>query len=85
MAELIPFLGHVEIKKLTCNRASKDPEDDKEYIRIITNNAPRQIPQCQDGPGESLRGLGGRGWGFMGILMGVCGNNDGDEENLGEL
>jgi hypothetical protein len=30
MAELIPFLGHVGIEKLTCNSVSMDPEDDHE-------------------------------------------------------
>lgn len=53
MAELIPFLGHVGVEKLTCNAVSMDPEDDKEYIRIIANSAPRPIPRCQDGPGAS--------------------------------
>jgi len=53
MAELIPFLGHVGIEKLTCNSVSVDPEDDKEYIRVIANSAPRPIPTCADGPGAS--------------------------------
>lgn len=53
MAELIPFLGHVGIEKLTCNSVSRDASDNREYIRIIANSAPRPIPQCQDGPGAS--------------------------------
>ncbi|CAG8949738.1 hypothetical protein HYFRA_00004057 [Hymenoscyphus fraxineus] len=53
MAELIPFLGHVGIEKLTCNSVSADPHDNREYIRIIANSAPRPIPHCQDGPGAS--------------------------------
>jgi hypothetical protein len=53
MAELIPFLGHVGMEKLTCNIVSMDPDDDREYIRIIANSAPRSIPECQDGPGAS--------------------------------
>jgi hypothetical protein len=50
MAELIPFLGHVGIEKLTCDRPDGG---EGEYIRIIANTAPRPIPQCQDGPGAS--------------------------------
>jgi hypothetical protein len=55
MVELIPFLAHVGTEKLTCNIVSKDPDDDREYIRIIANSAPRPIPECQGGPGASCR------------------------------
>jgi hypothetical protein len=55
MAELIPFLGHVGIEKLTCDGVGLDggEGDKREYIRIIANSAPRPIPRCQDGPGAS--------------------------------
>lgn len=49
MAELIPFLGHIGIEKVSCTRSSKVLE----YIRIIANSAPRPIPICQSGPGAS--------------------------------
>jgi hypothetical protein len=49
MAELIPFLGHVGIEKLACDRGGGDGE----FVRIIANSAPRPIPSCQGGPGAS--------------------------------
>lgn len=89
MAELIPFLGHVGIEKLTCNSISMDPEDDHEYIRIIANSAPRPIPRCEDGPGASCSfdafvELIRRGMEEYGDFDGVCGNDD-DEEGKREL
>ncbi|KIW12150.1 hypothetical protein PV08_09425 [Exophiala spinifera] len=50
MSDLIPFLGHVGMEKMTC---SGRPGRDGEYIRVIANTAPRPIPSCQDGPGAS--------------------------------
>lgn len=49
MAELIPFLGHIGIEKVTCGYGSGL----KEYVRILANSAPRPIPTCQSGPGAS--------------------------------
>jgi hypothetical protein len=85
MAELIPFLGHVGIEKLTCNAVSVDPGDDKEYIRIIANSAPRPIPRCQDGPGASCLfdqfvELVGKGMELYGDFDGICQNHDDDDE-----
>ncbi|KAI9055450.1 hypothetical protein LZ554_000404 [Drepanopeziza brunnea f. sp. 'monogermtubi'] len=80
MAELIPFLGHVGIEKLTCNSVSAEPADEQEYIRVIANSAPRPIPGCEDGPGasckvdqfvEKIR----RGMEEYGDFEGVCGND----------
>lgn len=90
MAELIPFLGHVGIEKLTCNRVSMDAEDDREYIRIIANSAPRPIPQCQDGPGAScgfdeFTRIVRMGMETYGDFDGVCGNGVGKEDVVGEL
>jgi broad specificity phosphatase PhoE len=59
MSDLIPFLGHVGMEKMSCNRGGAlDGEhagDDgpREYVRFIANTAPRPIPQCQSGPGAS--------------------------------
>ena len=50
MSDLIPFLGHVGMEKMTCNGRSGRKG---EYIRVIANTAPRPIPDCQDGPGAS--------------------------------
>jgi len=86
MAELIPFLGHVGIEKLTCNTVSLDPEDDKEYIRIIANSAPRPIPKCQEGPGASCAfdhfvDLVGKGMEIYGDFDGICQNNEDDDDD----
>ncbi|KAG0646729.1 Repressible acid phosphatase [Hyphodiscus hymeniophilus] len=86
MAELIPFLGHVGIEKLTCHAASTDPEDGHEYIRIIANSAPRPIPSCQDGPGAScsfhkFEEIVGRGMEEYGDFDGICKNNDDDDDD----
>ncbi|KAL2074657.1 hypothetical protein VTL71DRAFT_8436 [Oculimacula yallundae] len=86
MAELIPFLGHVGIEKLTCNAVSADPEDEQEYIRVIANSAPRPIPGCEDGPGascefDSFVEMIGKGMKEYGDFDGACGN---DKEEKGE-
>jgi hypothetical protein len=49
MSDLIPFLGHVGMEKITCQnkRGSED------YVRFVANQAPRPLPDCQDGPGAS--------------------------------
>lgn len=52
MAELIPFLGHIGIEKMTCD-SSSGALHGEEYVRIMANSAPRPIPRCQDGPGAS--------------------------------
>jgi hypothetical protein len=90
MAELIPFLGHVGIEKLTCNAVSEDLLDDKEYIRIIANSAPRPIPRCQDGPGASCPfdqfvELVGKGMEIYGDFDGICQNHEDDDGEKAEL
>ena len=92
MAELIPFLGHVGIEKMTCKRAggglgAAGEEEKMEYVRIIANSAPRPIPTCQDGPGAScsfdgFQALVAEGMRIFGDFDGVCGNNN--DEKVGE-
>ncbi|KAH9870888.1 hypothetical protein J1614_006460 [Plenodomus biglobosus] len=53
MSDLIPFLGHVGMEKMTCERGAVHGDGPGEYIRFIANTAPRPIPDCQDGPGAS--------------------------------
>ena len=57
MADLIPFLGHVGMEKMSCDRggavSSNGKEEKFEYVRFIANTAPRPIPDCQSGPGAS--------------------------------
>lgn len=92
MAELIPFLGHVGLEKLTCKTsrtgygssgdAGEEEEDvEEEYVRIIANTAPRPIPSCQDGPGASCAfdrfvEFVRVGMETFGDFDGVCGNKD---------
>ncbi|KAK5094525.1 hypothetical protein LTS08_008577 [Lithohypha guttulata] len=52
MSDLIPFLGHVGMEKMICNRPGA-PGQSGEYIRFIANTAPRPLPFCQSGPGAS--------------------------------
>lgn len=54
MSELIPFLGHIGIEKMTCDAGlSGAPAGETDFVRIIANMAPRPIPSCQNGPGAS--------------------------------
>ncbi|KAL5115125.1 hypothetical protein ACEQ8H_006961 [Pleosporales sp. CAS-2024a] len=55
MADLIPFLGHVGMEKMTCHGggALGDNNNNNVYVRFIANTAPRPIPACQSGPGAS--------------------------------
>lgn len=81
MAELIPFLGHVGIEKVSCQRAKHGSEmETLEYIRIIANSAPRPIPACQSGPGAScpfdqFTQLVAEGMATYGDFHKVCGNS----------
>jgi hypothetical protein len=86
MAELIPFLGHVGIEKLTCDRG----EGDREFVRMIANSAPRSIPRCQDGPGAScgfdrFEELVRDGMEIYGNFDGICGNDNDDDEEKGKM
>lgn len=51
MSDLIPFLGHVGMERITCH--DRSDASDKDYIRFVANTAPRPIPSCQNGPGAS--------------------------------
>ncbi|ORY04541.1 histidine acid phosphatase-like protein [Clohesyomyces aquaticus] len=53
MSDLIPFLGHVGMEKMTCERGALSGDGPGEFIRFIANTAPRPIPDCQNGPGAS--------------------------------
>jgi hypothetical protein len=57
MSDLIPFLGHVGMEMLSCERGGAVDADGNagpgEYVRFIANTAPRPIPSCQSGPGAS--------------------------------
>jgi broad specificity phosphatase PhoE len=58
MSDLIPFLGHVGMEKMTCERSGPlsdggEQEGQKVFVRFIANTAPRPLPDCQSGPGAS--------------------------------
>jgi len=53
MSDLIPFLGHVGMEKMTCSRGAVSDEGPGDFVRFIANSAPRPIPDCQSGPGAS--------------------------------
>lgn len=60
MSDLIPFLGHVGMEKMSCDRngavnphGGSDEGGKLEFVRFIANTAPRPIPACQSGPGAS--------------------------------
>ncbi|KAF5027007.1 hypothetical protein F66182_882 [Fusarium sp. NRRL 66182] len=55
MSDLIQFLGHVGMEKMTCQRpgAIAGQVEKDEFVRFIANTAPRPLPLCQDGPGDS--------------------------------
>lgn len=84
MAELIPFLGHVGVEKLTCEGFGTEDTgyqtaQKREFIRIIANTAPRPIPACQDGPGAScsidlFTEIVAKGMETYGDYDGICGN-----------
>lgn len=76
MAELIPFLGHIGLEKISCGRGAGLSE----YVRVIANSAPRPIPTCQDGPGAScpfdqFTQIIDEGIATFGDFHEVCGNS----------
>jgi hypothetical protein len=85
MSELIPFLGHIGIEKMTCDRSSgalgdEDEDGDglSEWVRVIANSAVRPMPRCQGGPGAScgfraFEGFVREGMEVYGDFKGVCG------------
>ncbi|GAA5851741.1 hypothetical protein JCM8547_001192 [Rhodosporidiobolus lusitaniae] len=50
-SHVLPFLGHVAIERIGCDGEHDDPR--KDYIRVLVNGAPQQLPTCHDGPGGS--------------------------------
>lgn len=51
MSDLIPFLGHVGMERITCDSDEDGVVGD--FIRFVANTAPRPLPNCQSGPGAS--------------------------------
>ncbi|KAF4470022.1 acid phosphatase [Fusarium albosuccineum] len=55
MSDLIPFLGHVGMEKMTCEKPAHNGRnaEKEDFVRFIANTAPRPLPLCQSGPGAS--------------------------------
>lgn len=47
-SHVIPFLGHVALERIGCSNDRKE-----DYVRVMVNGAPQQLPACHDGPGGS--------------------------------
>lgn len=80
MAELIPFLGHVGMEKLSCDASSGALGGATDFVRIVANSAPRPIPQCQNGPGASclfddFKAFVAWGMDEFGDFHGACGEH----------
>ncbi|ETN39039.1 uncharacterized protein HMPREF1541_07081 [Cyphellophora europaea CBS 101466] len=78
MSDLIPFLGHVGMERISCGPKSATGAQD--YIRFIANTAPRPIPNCQTGPGascplEDFQEIVNAGAKKYGDFHGVCGES----------
>jgi len=75
MSDLVPFLGHVGLEKMTCRRSGMEGD----FVRVIANSAPRPIPVCQSGPGAScpfdeFKEFIAAGMDKYGDFHGVCGD-----------
>ncbi|KAM0544544.1 hypothetical protein ACHAPJ_011761 [Fusarium lateritium] len=86
MSDLIPFLGHVGMEKMTCEEpgAESGQTEKQDYVRFIANTAPRPLPLCQSGPGAScpfkeFKKIIGAGMEKFGDFDGVCENEKEDE------
>lgn len=86
MSDLIPFLGHVGMEKMTCVRPGNDGKEEKqEFVRFIANTAPQPLPMCQDGPGAScsfkkFKKIIESGAEKYGDFDGVCGNKKKEDD-----
>jgi hypothetical protein len=78
MSDLIPFLGHIGLEKLSCSAQSGMEGD---FIRVIANSAPRPIPNCQQGPSascsyETFKKIIAQNKDQWGDFHGVCGESE---------
>lgn len=79
MSDLIPFLGHVGMEKMVCDRYVHGETKKEQFIRFIANTAPRPLPHCQSGPGascpfEEFKQIIHTGLQKYGDFDGICGN-----------
>ncbi|KAK7419924.1 hypothetical protein QQZ08_010627 [Neonectria magnoliae] len=86
MSDLIPFLGHVGMEKMTCERPGVNggKSEEEDFVRFIANTAPRPLPLCQNGPGascpfETFKQIISSGMQKYGDFDTVCENEKGDD------
>ncbi|KAH7109103.1 histidine phosphatase superfamily [Dendryphion nanum] len=49
-SHILPFLTNIAIERMACDSPGYDAGD---YVRVLVNRNPQQIPDCADGPGDS--------------------------------
>jgi len=84
-SHIMPFLGNIAIEKLEC-KGSYGFEDG-DYYRALVNNAPQQLPGCNDGPGTSCARSSfdtylQRRVSMFGGFAANCGVDDGDSPDV---
>jgi acid phosphatase len=47
---ILPFLTNIAVEKMACDSYGYESGD---YLRVLVNQSPQQLPDCADGPGES--------------------------------
>ncbi|KAF2709630.1 repressible acid phosphatase [Pleomassaria siparia CBS 279.74] len=49
-SNILPFLTNIAVEKMSCDSYGFEAG---EYVRVLINQSPQQLPDCSDGPGES--------------------------------
>ncbi|OJJ31365.1 hypothetical protein ASPWEDRAFT_118605 [Aspergillus wentii DTO 134E9] len=81
---ILPFLTNIAIERMSCNNYGYDQGD---YYRLLLNEGPQPLVDCQDGPGQScssrrfLDFVEERGE-LYGDFDGECGGNGGLTDSL---
>jgi acid phosphatase len=52
---ILPFLTNIAVEKMSCDSYGFEAG---EYVRVLVNQSPQQLPGCSDGPGESCSNFG---------------------------
>lgn len=58
-SHILPFLSNLAIEKMTCESYGFEAGD---YVRVLVNNSPHQLLDCNDGPGESCSASQFKDW-----------------------
>ncbi|CAI6335794.1 unnamed protein product [Periconia digitata] len=49
-SHILPFLSNIAVERMSCESYGYEAGD---YVRVLVNNSPHQLEECNDGPGES--------------------------------